>query len=367
MGTILGYITQVLINSWDLLRLMAPYLLFGFFAGGLLSVFVSARLVEEHLGGHGFWPVLKASAFGVPLPLCSCSVLPVSASLRRHGASRGAVTSFLISTPQTGVDSIFVTASLLGPVFAVFKPLAALVSGVLGGIVVDVLEPHGESDVQVIEKCVHGCCKAEHETRGGKIYRMFHHAFIELPLDIGRALVVGILIAGVISTFMPKDFFLTTGITGLTAILVLMLCGIPIYVCATASIPVAFALMDRGGASAGAALAFLMTGPASNAAGIAAVWKMLGARTALIYLGAVAMTAVASALALDWMFPNLALPAMTTHAAHEFLPQWLQIASVILLVVILIPSFLPRRKHAEHEHEEEAHEDENDGGQQVNG
>lgn len=352
MDTILLYIREILANSWGMLLMMAPYLLFGFFAGGLLSVLVSPQLVERHLGGHGIWPVLKASALGVPLPLCSCSVLPVSASLRRHGASRGAITSFLISTPQTGVDNILVTFSMLGPVFALFTPIVTFVSGVVGGVLVDIFEPHGESDPQVIEQCVRGCCRAEGDTRGGKIYRLLHHAFYELPLDIGRALVVGILVAGVISTFMPKDFFLTTGITGLTAILVLMLCGIPIYVCATASIPVAYALMAQGGASAGAALAFLMTGPATNAAGISAIWKMLGRRTTLIYLGSVAATAVASALTLDWMFPGLNKKLPTISAAHAesgFLPMWLDVACVILLVIVLIPSFLPRRKH-EHDH-----------------
>jgi len=351
MDVIITYGKEILLNSWSMLSLMAPYLLLGFFAGGVLSVLVSPRLVEEHLGGHGLWPVLKASAFGVPLPLCSCSVLPVSASLRRHGASRGAVTAFLISTPQTGLDNIFVTLSLLGPVFAVFTPIVTFLSGVVGGVLVDIFEPHGESDVKVIEKCVRGCCRVEPESRGGKIQRMFRHAFYELPVDIGRALMVGILIAGAISTFMPDDFFISMGLTGLTAILVLMLCGIPIYVCATASIPIAFALIEKG-ASPGAALAFLMTGPASNAAGLSTIWKLLGPRTAFIYLGSIALTAIGAALALDGIFPNLELPvAKSGHSGHEFMPHWLQITFAVLLILMLIPSFLPLRKHAGHEHD----------------
>ena len=120
-------------DFWGVLGSMAPYLLFGFLVAGVLSVWISPRLIERHLGGGGILSVLKASAFGVPLPLCSCGVIPVSASLRRHGASREATTAFLISTPQTGVDSIMVTLSLLGPVFAVFRPVATLISGILGG------------------------------------------------------------------------------------------------------------------------------------------------------------------------------------------------------------------------------------------
>src|SRR5512136_424986 len=115
---------------------MAPYLLFGFLMAGILSVAISPETVERHFGGRGIRPVIKAAVFGVPLPLCSCGVIPVSASLRKHGASRGATTAFLISTPQTGVDSILVTYSLLGGVVAVFRPLAALISGIIGGALV---------------------------------------------------------------------------------------------------------------------------------------------------------------------------------------------------------------------------------------
>jgi len=132
------FIKLIITDFWDTIAEMSPYLLFGFFVAGLLSVLVSQQLVEKHLGGRGLWPLLKASIFGVPLPLCSCGVIPVSMSLHKHGASKGSTIAFLLSTPQTGVDSIFVTLSLLGPVFAVFRPVAALITGLVGGAVVDV-------------------------------------------------------------------------------------------------------------------------------------------------------------------------------------------------------------------------------------
>lgn len=119
------FVKSILLDFWNTLAEMSPYLLFGFFMAGVLSVFVSQRLVEKHLGGRGFWPLVKASVFGVPLPLCSCSVIPVTMSLHKHGAGKGSAIAFLLSTPQTGVDSIFVTFSLLGPLFAVFRPVAA--------------------------------------------------------------------------------------------------------------------------------------------------------------------------------------------------------------------------------------------------
>ena len=139
MSKVIEIIVDIIREFWDVLAEMSPYLLFGFLVAGFLYVFIPPKIVERHLGGRGILPSLKAAIFGVPLPLCSCGVIPVAASLRQNGASRGATTSFLLSTPQTGVDSIFVTLSLLGPVFAIFRPIIALVNGVLGGIIVDTM------------------------------------------------------------------------------------------------------------------------------------------------------------------------------------------------------------------------------------
>ena len=138
------FVKSIIVDFWGTAAEMSPYLLFGFLMAGILSMLVSQRLVEKHLGGKGIWPVLKASLFGVPLPLCSCGVIPVSMSLHKHGAGKGSTIAFLISTPQTGVDSIFVTLSLLGPVFAIFRPVAAFVSGIIGGILVDLFNPQSK-------------------------------------------------------------------------------------------------------------------------------------------------------------------------------------------------------------------------------
>jgi len=337
------------LDLWRLLCDMSPYLLFGFFAAGVLSVVVSPSLVQQHLGGHGFWPVMKAALFGVPLPLCSCSVIPVTASLRRHGASRGAATAFLISTPQTGVDSILVTLALLGPVFAIFRPVAALVNGLFGGGVVDILEPHGEADDQPAEECQEACCADDGR---GKLAKIFSYGFIDLPRDIGAALLVGILAAGVITAVVPDDYFLGIG-TGVLAILAMMLLGIPVYVCATASIPVAAALMMKG-VSPGAALAFLMTGPATNAAGIATVWKIMGRRTALVYLATVALTAFASGVILDYIFVFGAWEAKK--GMGWMLPMEAKVASSVALLLILGVAFF-RRGPAEHDHGEAGEDD----------
>ena len=152
------FLKSMLADFWDTVTEMSPYLLFGFFMAGILSVFVSQRLVEKHLGGRGIWPLMKVSLFGIPLPLCSCSVIPVSMSLYKHGASKGSTIAFLLSAPQTGVDSIFVTLSLLGPIFAIFRPLATLVTGIVGGILVDVIDRPAAGKALLATECADECC-----------------------------------------------------------------------------------------------------------------------------------------------------------------------------------------------------------------
>ena len=291
--------TQVLVDIplqfWAVLGEMAPFLLFGFLAAGALSVLVSPRFVERHLGGDGIGPVLKAAAFGVPLPLCSCGVIPVAASLRRHGASPGATTAFLIATPQDGVDSVLVTFSLLGWVFAIFRVGVALVSGVIGGIWV--AAGQAKQHAGPAPTPCHDACRAGRDR--GRLRRALAYGFVTLPRDIGRPLLGGLVVAALISAAVPKDSFAPYLGGGAGAILIMMLLGVPVYVCATASVPVAAALVMTAGVSPGAALAFLMTGPATNAATIVTVWRVLGRRTALIYLATVAGSAVAAGLLLD--------------------------------------------------------------------
>jgi len=339
-------LTGLLSEFWTLLADMAPYLLLGFLVAGLLYVWISPRMVERHLGGKGLLPILKAALFGIPLPLCSCGVIPVSASLRKQGASRGATTAFLLSTPETGVDSIFVTFSLLGIVFAIFKPVAALFTGLVGGWLVTLLAEDEPAVAREDLKCNDRCCAGEEddacgpdgagEPRGGKLRRALIYGFITLPRDIGPSLLVGLLIAGVITVAVPADFFAGVLSNRFAQMLVMMLFGIPIYVCATASVPVAAALMAKG-VSPGAALVFLMTGPATNAATVAMVWNLMGRRTAVIYLATIALCALASGLVLDSLFtiPEVAAAA----EPRELLPAGVEIASILVLVAVLAGSF----------------------------
>ncbi len=321
----------IAIESWNVMEEMAPYIIFGFGFAGLLSVFISQKTVERHLGGNKLLPIIKSALFGIPLPLCSCGVIPVAASLRRNGASRGATTSFLISTPQTGVDSIMVTLGLLGPVFAVFRPVAAFINGLIGGILVKIFG--NDDDIKTNENitCANGC-GVDEKPKGNKLFQAFHYGFISLPQDISKALLIGLIVAGGISALIPPEFLLPFLGTGIGAMIVMMLLGIPVYVCATASVPIAAALIAKG-VSPGAALVFLMTGPATNAAAIATVWKILGRRTAIIYLASVALTALWSGILLDFVFNYSGTTA--TSSMPWMLPGIVKTLSAFALLAIL--------------------------------
>lgn len=326
------YIYDFFYSALDTYLEMAPYLIFGFFMAGVLSIFISKEKVEKHLGGHGgILPVIKAAIFGVPLPLCSCSVIPVSLSLRKHGATRAATTSFLLSAPQTGVDSILVTYSLLGPVFAIVRPIAAFLSGIVGGILVMIFGEKKEAHLHESHKGCNACC---HETEvKNKIGHIFKYSFDILPRDIAKALIVGIIVASLLSSLIPPDFFSLYIGSGIAGMIVMMALGIPIYVCATASVPIAAAFIAKG-VSPGAALVFLMTGPATNAATIGAIWSMMGKRTAIVYLLAVIITSLISGITLDYVFQFKGVFMSMVHHGW-MLPDTIKYISGIILIIIL--------------------------------
>ncbi len=328
----MSLISGILWNIWFTAREMAPYLLFGFAAAGALSVAASPETVRRHLGGRGLWPVVKASAFGVPLPLCSCGVIPVGASLRRHGATRGATAAFLLSTPQTGVDSIMVTWSLLGPAIAIFRPIAALLTGILGGWLVDTAEGRDAADhKEDTPVCENECCRPT--ARRHPLAQALRHAFVVLPADVARPMVVGLALASLIGALVPPGFFAGTALGGgWTGMLLMMAVSVPLYVCATGSVPVAAALMLKG-VSPGSAMVFLMTGPATNAATIATIWKLLGRKTAAVYLGVIVVGALLSGWLLDHVL-KVAPPQPGT-MRHEMLPDPLVNAAAWLLFALL--------------------------------
>ncbi len=328
-----------LTTVWTVTAQMAPYLLLGFLVAGLLSVYVSPAWLERHLGGRGWGPIWRASLLGVPLPLCSCGVIPVAASLRRHGASKAATTSFLLSTPQTGVDSIAVTGAILGPVFAVLRPVVALLTGLVGGGLVRAVTQGEETTATTVQLPT--------AAQGPRWRRALHYGFEVLPRDIGRALLVGILLAALITVVVPPGALAKVLGGGLVPILVMIAVGMPLYVCATGSVPLAAGFIHAG-VSPGAALAFLIAGPATNAAAVTTLHRVLGRRTLAVYLGTVAVSAVAAGLLVNALLPadGLRLPGL--HAGHDHAEHlgWVSYLSAAALVAIMAWALRPARRAA---------------------
>lgn len=324
----------------DMLNEMSPYILLGFFIAGLLHAFVPASTMSRHLSGSGLKSVVKGAMIGVPLPLCSCGVLPTAVALHRGGASKAASSSFLIATPQTGVDSIAATYSLLGPAFAVIRPVAALVTSVAGGLVVGRAEA---SEGIENDKAV---CPVDDQPEklsvADKVKEVFVYGFHTMVSSIGKWLIIGLIIAALITMFVPENFLVALGDRPLLAMIAVVIIAIPMYVCATGSIPIALSLILKG-LSPGAAFVLLMAGPAANFASVTIISRTMGKRAAAAYIGSIVVGAIAFGLLIDYIMPRdwfVSPMASTSEACHHTFPLFQTICSVILTILLII-AFLP--------------------------
>mgnify|MGYP002628837575 CR=1 FL=1 len=311
---------------------MAPFLLLGFLFAGILKVTVSPDLMTRYLGKSSLASVIYASLLGVPLPLCSCGVLPAGISLYKNGASKGSSVSFLISTPQTGVDSILVTWSMLGLPFAIIRPIVAFLTGIGGGLLTNKID---KQDINTPIKIVN------QPKVKFRIKTILHYAFVEMMADIAKWLVIGLLIAALITVLVPDNFFTEFHLNGISGMLLILVVSIPLYICATSSVPIAAVLLLKG-LSPGALLVFLMAGPATNAATITVIGKNLGRKTLIAYLASIIFGSLFFGILLDNLLPSgwfLPITMLGDHT-HELLPYWVTLASTILLVIMLIYSFM---------------------------
>lgn len=321
----------------DLINEMSPYLLLGFFLAGLMHAFIPNQVYSKYLAGNNFKSVLYSALFGVPLPLCSCGVIPTAMSLRKEGASKGAAVSFLIATPQTGVDSIIATYSLLGLPFAIIRPIVALLTSLFGGQLVNVLGDKEEATATATAQ-VHA---HEHKSFWERIKEALHYAFVEMMQDIGKWLIMGLIVAGLITVLVPDSFFALFKDNSLLSMLIVLACAIPMYLCATGSIPIAVALMLKG-LSPGTALVLLMAGPACNVASILVINKVLGKRTLILYLTAIVGGAILFGLGIDYLLPRewftSSLTAIVGDCCHTT-PAYFNIGCTILMFLLLIHAF----------------------------
>lgn len=331
-----------LTSFFYLLAEMAPYLLLGFLIAGLLHVFVPRSLYTHYLGKNNLRSVLLAALFGVPLPLCSCGVIPTAMSMRREGASRAATVSFLISTPQTGVDSIAATASLIGWPFALIRPLVAFVTALFGGSLVATMTSE-EGSVGATEK-------GQEPTPQGAVARLWsalRYGFYTMIQDIGKWLVIGLLVAGAITVLLPDNFFTLWGDRPLVNMLLVLLISAPMYLCATGSVPIAAALMLKG-LSPGAAFVLLMAGPATNMAAMLVIGKVLGRRTLGLYLLSILVGAIGFGLVIDYLLPAAWFTKIADeyHAAccHAGAMPWWKVGSAVVFSLLWVVAMVGRKR-----------------------
>jgi uncharacterized membrane protein YraQ (UPF0718 family) len=328
-----SHILGIFNESLVLLYAMSPYLLFGFFFAGILHVFISLDWIARHLGKSSIGSVIKAVLLGIPLPLCSCGVIPAAIMLNKKGASRGAVTSFLIATPITGVDSIFATYSLME------KPAD-----------LSTLEGHDCCETGSEDACECEC----HRGAWYKIKELFRYAFVELLGDVWKWLVIGLLIGGLITYFVPQSFIENYLGSHIWSMLVMLVIGIPMYVCSTGSLPIAAALMLKG-MSPGAAMVFLLAGPATNAVTITVVSKELGKGATIIYVLTIAVMSIVFGLALNEIWYTYGLSIRHLKPGMAMLPYWVEVASAIVFVVLIVNVVVRGFIKKEHSHHKKEH------------
>ena len=344
---------ELVVNFGQLFLISAPWLLLGLFIAGLINVYLPKDFLRRHLGKEGVLTTIKAALIGAPMPLCSCGVIPAAIGLRRAGASKSATTAFLVSTPETGVDSISVSYVLLGPFMAIIRPIAAICSAIVAGLLVgrddaSLNEQQDDSGEQTSSCCSSkaepepvksSCCAKPPENKRQDHWSKFTEAVVysstSLLADTAKWLLVGLFFAALVQTYVPADFFLQWG-SGILAMVVIILVSIPMYICATASTPIAAGLL-LSGVSPGAVLVFMLAGPATNIATLGIVANELGRRAVVAYLVGVMGVAVLFGLLTDFLVEQYQIdvaPMLGEH--HEVLPEWLMYLTSFILLGLLL-------------------------------
>ena len=344
--TFVSFISDWAFAAWEMLLDSAFLLLISFVLAGLLHLFLNADTIKRFVSGSRFMQVFKTAVVGVPLPLCSCSVLPVAWQLRRAGVSRGGTTSFLISTPESGVDSIFLTYSLMDPVMTVTRPISAFLTAMAAGGLESTFPDRAEAAVgnpEPVAACTDDCgCAAPADPAPRKrsiparIVEGVRYGFTDLLSDLAGYLLVGYLLAGiVVAVFGGEMLALPESLrSGWGAYLGAIVIGAPLYICATSSTPLAAALIIAG-FSPGAVLVFLLVGPATNVASLAVVGKILKGWGTLRYLVVIIGVAVLCGLAVDWLYERFSIP-VSFRAGEEHGYGWHDYLSAVFLSLAIL-------------------------------
>lgn len=369
---------QFALHFWAICLEAAPWLLLGLIVSGMIKFWLPATLLSRWLGGKGLLPVVKASVIGTPLPLCSCSVVPAAFTLRRSGASKGATVSFLVATPENGADSLALTYALLGPFMTIVRPVAAIGSAIFAGALTLLMDDDKQAvrsrpvvATSVSTPAPSSCCStasscastastksvslsvlnqpptmvAPAASKPNHAVAIYRYMVDDLLGDIIVWLVIGLLVSAVVSTFVPPDAMAQWG-SGPLAMVLMLFVGVPMYICATASTPVAAAML-MAGVSPGTTLVFLLAGPATNIGTIGLVYQELGKRACIAYLVGVSAGAIVSGLIVDWLVSTYHFAVMSEHGNHgDMLPAWLSIGSLLMLLFMTGQHYVRRIRAA---------------------
>lgn len=355
MDTVAGFIQRFVSELSHILLESGVWLIAGLAIAGLIHAFVPSHWFMRHLGGRGAWPVVKASLLGIPMPLCSCSVIPVAAGLRRQGAGKGASAAFAISTPQTGEESIPITWALFGPVFALARPVIAVITAMIAGLAINAADRTDAPPIPPMPpntpdtpgspdgSCGQGGQGGPAPSLGARFRSVWSHGFGTMLQDLAPWLAVGILMAAVIAAAVPPGWITEHVGTGLWPKIAMLFVGLPLYICATSSTPLAWSLV-MAGLSPGAAIVLLLSGPATNIATISWVIKDLGVRALVIYLVAIGAVSLGAGVVFDAYFAHTLV--LASRAAEDAVPAtawgWIQIGGAVVFVMLLVNAVVTR-------------------------
>lgn len=341
-------ILEFLANFWLLLNSIAFFILLGVLIAGVFKLLLPDAFIKKHLGEHNFMANIKAAVLGIPLPLCSCSVIPFVSALKKSGASRSAIQTFLISTPITGADSIMATYGVFGWLFTIYRVVTSVIISLLAGLLTLLFVNEEDAKNEVIDKAVATNFKpAAHiigmplnisvvksEDRLNIFQKIVSYAFDDIYKDIARSLMIGVILGALIVTFMPENLAEYISANPLMNYVLVLAVSIPLYVCATASIPLGLSLLSAG-FSPGAAFIFLTAGPATNTVTMSVVFKTLGKKSLIIYLSSVIIGSLIFGFFFDSFFSESLSQMMSFDGDEEDAGFIAQVSSVILLYLSL--------------------------------
>ena len=328
---------------WEIFQLLAPFMLIGLLLAGILHVFIPRHMIQRLMGGKGLLSVITSAAIGIPLPICSCAVVPVSIELCRKGASKPSIMSFLITTPESGSDSILITWGLLGPFMAIARPIASFFSALLAGFfAIGLLRDSDKNEVG--EKEDTGCHDHGEECLDDESYagifqsfkRIWSYAFKKMADEIVFSLLVGLLLAGLIIVAFPDNLAMYGLEKGVIPMLIMLVVSVPLYMCASASTPIAAALIVKG-ISPGAAMVFLLAGPATNVTTIVMLTKQFGGRFVRIYLACIIGGALISGCVFDYLLVlsgTHIIPTMSMDS-HSIIGTFQWVSALLLIALIV--------------------------------